>query len=168
MGQTFLPADRFHVLMLPATPAAASFNFVSMNTEIIFQTARATLAGTISFPEVVSQLLATGVECYHVDYVGMRKTFYSAEGDSVVVPISYEGLPQVAPTFDLQSLRAAILDSQCHGQKYRQFTERVMAAGVHGYIAFLCGKRVTYWGRTGDQHTEWFPRAEPARPSASS
>jgi hypothetical protein len=24
-------------------------------------------------------------------------------------------------------------------------------------IAFLRGKRVTYWGRTGDQHTEWFP-----------
>jgi hypothetical protein len=24
-------------------------------------------------------------------------------------------------------------------------------------IAFLRGKRVTCWGRTGDQHTEWFP-----------
>jgi hypothetical protein len=31
-----------------------------------------------------------------------------------------------------------------------------MAGGVQGYIAFLRGKRVTYWGRTGDQHTEWF------------
>ena len=26
------------------------------------------------------------------------------------------------------------------------------------------GKRVTYWGRTGDQHTEWFPGSEPDRP----
>ena len=32
-----------------------------------------------------------------------------------------------------------------------------MAGGVQGYIAFLRGKRVTYWGRAGDQHTEWFP-----------
>jgi hypothetical protein len=32
-------------------------------------------------------------------------------------------------------------------------------AGVQGYIAFLRGKRVTCWGRTGDQHTEWFPGA---------
>ena len=32
-----------------------------------------------------------------------------------------------------------------------------MSGGVQGYIAFLRGKRVTYWGRTGDQHTEWFP-----------
>jgi hypothetical protein len=36
-------------------------------------------------------------------------------------------------------------------------TRRAMAGGVQGYIAFLRGKRVTYWGRTGDQHTEWFP-----------
>jgi hypothetical protein len=34
-----------------------------------------------------------------------------------------------------------------------------MAGGVQGYIAFLRGKRVTYWCRTGDQHTEWFPGA---------
>jgi hypothetical protein len=35
-----------------------------------------------------------------------------------------------------------------------------MAGGVQGYIAFLRGKRVTCWGRTGDQHTEWFPDAK--------
>jgi hypothetical protein len=27
-------------------------------------------------------------------------------------------------------------------------------------LGFLRGKRVTYWGRTGDQHTEWFPDAK--------
>jgi hypothetical protein len=30
---------------------------------------------------------------------------------------------------------------------------------VQGYFAFLSGKRVTYFGRQGDQHTEWFPGA---------
>jgi uncharacterized protein YbcV (DUF1398 family) len=62
------------------------------------------------------------------------------------------------------ALRANILDSQRHNQPYREFTRRAMAGGVQGYIAFLHGQRVTYWGRTGDQHTEWFPgvRAEPA------
>jgi len=33
-----------------------------MNSEIITKTARTTLEGTITFPEVVSQLLAAGVE----------------------------------------------------------------------------------------------------------
>jgi uncharacterized protein YbcV (DUF1398 family) len=133
-----------------------------MNTEVIAQTARATLSGTISFPDVVHSLLAAGVEYYHVDYVGMRKTFYGANGDVVVTPISYEGLPPVAAEFSAEALRANILDSQRSGQKYRDFTRRAMEAGVQAYYAFLRGKRVTYVGRQGDQHTEWFPGAGPS------
>jgi uncharacterized protein YbcV (DUF1398 family) len=132
-----------------------------MNTEIITNTARATLNGTISFQEVVSQLPAADVEYYHVDYVALRKTFYNANGDAVVTPINYESLPPVATDFDAAALRANILDSQRNGQKYRDFTRRAMAAGVQCYFAFLRGKRVTYLGRQGDQHTEWFPGAEP-------
>ena len=43
----------------------------------------------------------------------------------------------------------------------RDFSRRAMQAGVQGYFAFLRGKRVTYLGRDGNQHTEWFPGAEP-------
>lgn len=132
-----------------------------MNTEIIAEAARATLDGSISFPEVVGRLIETGVEYYQVDYVALQKRFYSATGEVVTTPIPYEGLPGVAAEFDAAGLRAAILDSQRHGQHYREFTRRAMEAGVQGYIAFLRGKRVTYWGRGGDQHTEWFPGAGP-------
>ena len=38
--------------------------------------------------------------------------------------INYEGLPPVAPEFDAAALRANILDSQRHGQPYREFTRR--------------------------------------------
>ena len=130
-----------------------------MNTNAISEVAHKTLAGQISFPEVVNQLLAAGVEYYHVDYVGLRKTFYSATGKAMTTPIIYEGLPPVAKDFDLAAVRADILDSQRNGQKYRDFTRRAMAAGVQGYFAFLRGKRVTYFGRQGDQHIEWFPGA---------
>ena len=132
-----------------------------MQTEIIFKTARATLDGTMSFPEVVGQLLAAGVEYYHVDYVELRTTFYSADGGVFVTPIDFEGLPPVAADFDAAALRADILDSQKNNQPYRVFTRRAMAAGTQGYFTFLRGKRVTYFGRQGDQHTEWFPVAEP-------
>ena len=117
----------------------------------------------MSFPEVVGQLLAAGVEYYHVDYVGLRKRFYSPEGEMLATSINYEGLPPVALEFDAAALHANILDSQCHGQPHREFTQRAMAGGVQGYIAFLRGKRVTYRGRTGGQHTEWFPGAEPVK-----
>lgn len=129
---------------------------------MILKAARGTLTGAMSFPDVVGHLLAAGVEYYHVDFIGMRKTFYSADGGMVLTAIPYEGLPPVAAEFDRAALRADILDSQQKNQPYREFTRRAMAAGVQGYFAFLRGKRVTYWGRGGDQHTEWFPGASPS------
>lgn len=132
-----------------------------MNTEVIADAARATLSGSMSFPEVVRRLIETGVEYYHVDYIALRKTFYSATGDVATTPITYGDLPPVAANFDAPALRAAIFDSQRQGQHYRDFTRRAMESGVQGYIAFLRGRRVTYWGRGGEQHTEWFPGAGP-------
>jgi len=114
-----------------------------MDSKLILEAARGTLDGTLSFPEVVGKLLAAGVEYYHVDYVGRRKRFYSADGEMMATSINYEGLPPVAPEFDAAALRANILDSQRHGQKYREFTRRG-----------LC--RTGHRGRTGDQHPEWF------------
>jgi uncharacterized protein YbcV (DUF1398 family) len=132
-----------------------------MDSKIVTEAARATLDGSIPFPEVVRRLMETGVEYYHVDYVASQKSFYSASGEVINTPINYENLPPVANDFDLVALRSAILDSQQNGQHYRDFTKRAMQAGVQGYIAFLRGKRVTYWGRDGEQHTEWFPGAKP-------
>lgn len=134
-----------------------------MNTDHIHEIVAGSLSGSLPFPEVVKRLLAAGVEYYHVDYVARRKSFYAANGAAVVTtPIGHEGLPEVAAEFDAATVRAAILDSQRHGQPYRDFSRRVIAAGVQGYFAFLRGQRVTYLGRQGDQHTEWFPGAEPA------
>lgn len=137
-----------------------------MNTELITEAARSTLSGSIPFPEVVRQLIEAGVEYYRVDYITLRKTFYSAGGEVVVTPIPYEDLPPVAVDFHSAGLRAAISDSQNNGQHHRDFTRRAMEAGVSSYVAFLRGRRVTYWGRGGDQHTEWFPGAEPKDPNS--
>jgi hypothetical protein len=95
-----------------------------MDSKLILEATRGTLDGTLSFPEVVGQLLAAG--------------------EMMATSINYEGLPPVAPEFDAAALRANILDSQRHGQPYREFTRRAMAGGVQGYIAFLRGQRVTY------------------------
>lgn len=135
-----------------------------MDSKIVTEAARATLDGSIPFPEVVRRLIETGVEYYHVDYVALQKTYYSASGEIIKTPINFEGLPSVASELSLERLRAAIVDSQQNGQHYRDFTKQAMSAGVQGYIAFLRGKRVTYWGRNGDQHTEWFPGAKSQNP----
>jgi len=132
-----------------------------LNAIRIRQMAEVTLSGTLPFPEIVGKLIAEGVEYYHVDYLCLRFTFYGETGGVVVAPLTFEGLPPVADNFNAVELKAAILDSQQKGQKYRQFCARAMDAGVQSYYAFLGGKRVLYLGRQGDQHLEWFPGAKP-------
>jgi uncharacterized protein YbcV (DUF1398 family) len=130
-----------------------------MNTDIITDAAHATLTGELSFPQIVGLLIEAGVEFYHVDYLALQKTFYSGEGAIVSTPIPLENLPPVAADFDATALHANIHDSQQNHQSWHDFTVRAMSGGVQGYFAFLRGQRVTYFGRQGDQHTEWFPGA---------
>jgi len=132
-----------------------------MNTELITAAAHATLRAEKPFPEIVGMLIEAGVEFYHVDYLALRKTYYSGTGAVVSTAIPLEGLPPVAADFDVAALRANILDSQQHRQSWRDFSVRAVQDGVQGYCAFLRGRRVTYFGRQGDQHTEWFPGAQP-------
>lgn len=133
-----------------------------MNADVIRKIAQVTLSGSMPFPEIVGNLIKEGVEYYHVDYLSLSFSFYSADGGVVVAPLALEDLPEVATDFNLIELRAAILDSQQNGQKYQQFCVRAMMSGVQSYFAFLRGQRVLYIGRQGDQHVEWFPGAKRA------
>jgi uncharacterized protein YbcV (DUF1398 family) len=132
-----------------------------MNATLVCHLAQATLSGAMPFPAIVGQLIEEGVEYYHVDYIRLQFTFYDTAGGVVVAPLTFESLPTVASSFNGPALRSAILDSQQNNQKFSQFCKRAMEAGVQGYYAFLRGQRVTYLGRNGDHHVEWFPGAGP-------
>lgn len=130
-----------------------------MNADRVLELGRASLSGSLPFPEIVGNLIAEGVEYYHVDYVALQIRFYSGAGSVVLVPLTIENLPGIAEGFDTRALSAAIHDSQKNGQKFVDFSRRAAEAGVAGYFAFLRGQRVTYLGRQGDHHVEWFPGA---------
>ena len=130
-----------------------------MNPQLVTQAADATHQGTLPFPEVVGLLVEGGVESYYVDYARACTVYYDGGGSSVVVPLPYEGLPVIAADFNASALVENIRDSQEKGQSHQGFRLRAMLAGVQGYHAFLRGQRVTYHGRQGDAHTEWFPGA---------
>jgi uncharacterized protein YbcV (DUF1398 family) len=132
-----------------------------LNANRTLEAAHAALAGALPFPEIVRQLIANGVEYYFVDFVSKSFTFYSAAGAVSLAPLSIDDLPAVASEFNAPALRAAILDSQQNGLKYRAFCRRAVEAGVQSYFAFLRGQRVVYIGRQGDQHTEWFHDSRP-------
>jgi hypothetical protein len=59
---------------------------------------------------------------------------------------------------DSANLVAAIWGAQADTVRYPEFVKRSSAADVIGHWAFLTGKRVTYFGRKGDQDIEEFPR----------
>jgi len=111
----------------------------------------------ITFPEVVTVLSEIGIERYHADLVCATKTYYQADGSFETVPCRSVSSP--AKAFSSEGVEAAIRASQGGVIKYREFCERIAAAGCVGYFVTLAGRRAVYYGRTGDSHTEWFPGA---------
>lgn len=61
-------------------------------------------------------------------------------------------------------LRVAIGEAQAMvpGYSYKGFCVKVVRAGCAGYAVSLHGKRVLYYGRTGETHTEYFPGTRPS------
>jgi uncharacterized protein YbcV (DUF1398 family) len=133
-----------------------------MDASAIALLAKATIDGSIPFPEIVGKLISNDVEYYHVDFAACSITFYGPSGGVVVAPLLLRDLSPVADSLHGAELQAAIADSQKHGQSFPVFCDRATRAGVQGYFAFLRGKRVTYFGRQGDHHVEWFPGAQPS------
>ncbi len=131
-----------------------------MNTQRIHEISAATQQGTMTFPQVVQQLLALGVESYFVDFAAARKTSYLADGATHTEPTILEPGP-IAATWNDAALVAAIRGAQADTVRYPEFVQRATAAGVIGYWAFLTGKRVVYFGRLGEQHIEEFPKPRP-------
>ena len=70
----------------------------------------------------------------------------------------------VAASFDAAIVRQAIGEAQtlAPGYTYKGFCAKVAGAGCAGYLVSFVGKRVLYYGRTGEIHTEYFPGAQPA------
>ena len=131
-----------------------------MNTEVIVEVARATLAGTMSLPEVVGNLIGAGVEYYHVDYVVIRMTFYGAGGDVVVTPITYEGMPGgCGGTKHLQGFAGGDFGQPAQQPEVSGFHATRDGGGRAGVSVwrFYAGNGLFIRDGQGILHTEWFP-----------
>ena len=114
--------------------------------------------GSLSFPAIVSKLIAAGFEGYTVDYRRGNQTFYLTDGDSVVFEMKpFEG--RVAATFNATEIERLVRWAQANSAHYTYpaFCEQAIAAGCAGYIVSFLGRRVVYFGRTAETHAEHFP-----------
>ena len=114
-------------------------------------------SGKAVFPEIVARLAQTGVERYCADLVKLEKFYYSADGQSEVVPMPLSNPPAIARDWSVNNVRAAIRDIQKEEILYPEFLKRIMSAGVVYYDVFIHGRKAIYTGRNGDFHVENFP-----------
>lgn len=120
--------------------------------------ARGSEDNSLNFPQQLSILAEAGLEAYVVDYRRSTKTYYAPDGDSVEIEAARTEIP-VGAGFDAAKVAAAVGQSQRGEHTYKQFCEKVMAAGCAGYIVSILGRRVVYFGRTAETHVEHFPPA---------
>lgn len=127
-------------------------------TQVMHGCAKGALTGEIAFPEIVGRLARIGVERYHADYSRREITYYLANGDSLVVETPHP-THATATEFLASAVEAAVRQSQRNEHTYLDFIRRTMAAGCVGYFVQITGRRVIYFGRTGESHVEHFPPA---------
>ena len=126
--------------------------------QIVEACAAGALAGSLTFPEIVGRLAQIGVERYHADYCRQEITYYLADADSHVVATPHP-LQDAAREFSPAAVASAVGQSQRGEHTYLDFIRKTLAAGCIGYFVQITGRRVIYFGRDGDSHTEWFPSA---------
>jgi len=112
----------------------------------------------MTFPQAVGALMQGGFESYAVDFRRASATYYLPDGDSIELG-THKIDTAVAPAFDARQVHAAIKEAQMSapGYTYKGFCNKVAAAGCAGYMVSILGRRVLYYGRTGETHVEHFP-----------
>ena len=109
-------------------------------------------------PKIVGMLIGAGFDGYLVDDRRNTTSDYLPDGDSADLAMPAHG-GAVATRFDATEVAAAVRTAQAGGADYTYagFCERVKAAGCAGYLVSFCGRRVLYFGRTGEVQVEMVP-----------
>ncbi len=125
-------------------------------TTLIERCAKSSHEGTASFGAIVHTLIEAGVESYFADYRRRTTTYYLPSGETHSVQLASPDIT-IPSRFDTAAIQAAIRGAQRGEVKYPEFMQLSMAAGCIGYIVWIGGRHVTYFGRCGEVHIERFP-----------
>jgi uncharacterized protein YbcV (DUF1398 family) len=120
-------------------------------------------SGAMTFPQIVGALIKAGFDGYAVDLRRATAAYYLPAGEAIELEATRTTVP-VAERFDAAVVKEAIGEAQAlvPGYTYKGFCAKVAGAGCAGYLVSLLGRRVLYYGRTGETHTEYFPGTRPA------
>jgi uncharacterized protein YbcV (DUF1398 family) len=112
-------------------------------------------SGAMTFPESLRNLMEAGFDGYAVDFRRSTRAYYMPNGEALELKAEPTPTP-VAESFNASVVREAIREAQSlmPGYTYKGFCAKVAGAGCAGYVVSLLGRRVLYYGRTGETHTE--------------
>jgi uncharacterized protein YbcV (DUF1398 family) len=113
---------------------------------------------SLNFPIQLARLAQVGFEGYYTDFRRSARVFYRPDGESLELATAPVDVP-VSLSFDALSVGAAVRQSQAGTHTYRDFCRKVVSAGCAGYLVSIPGRRVVYFGRTGETHVEHFSAA---------
>jgi len=128
---------------------------------VMHECARLTDSGRITFPEVVRKLTRVGVERYHTDLCVQEHVYYMPNGETHTEPMDLPNWP-IAKDFNETWIILALQAIQKGEIQYLEFLRRILLAGCVGYFVLLEGRKVQYFGRKGEIHTEPIPAAQPS------
>jgi len=122
-------------------------------------------SGVMTFPQIVGTLIEAGFDGYAVDLRRATAIYYRPDGEAIELEATRT--KSVAEHFDAPKVKEAIREAQAlvPGYTYHGFCAKIAGAGCAGYLVSFLGKRVLYYGRTGETHTEYFPGTLPAAQS---
>lgn len=127
-----------------------------MNTDTIAECMKLSFADT-PFPQIVQRLVGADVRAYHADLAALRNTYYGTDGQTFDEALPLASGPAIAGAFDKDAVAAIVKAIQQGRIGYAEFLRQIMAAGCASYGVFIGGRKVIYFGRDGDFHTEHFP-----------
>jgi uncharacterized protein YbcV (DUF1398 family) len=123
---------------------------------VLTECVTASIDERMTFPQIVGKLMEVTVERYHTDLCRGDNTYYLATGESAVLPTG-KGPGAPAAAFSAAAVEQAVRGAQAGQIGYNEFCRRVLEAGCAGWQVSMTGKRVVYYGRTGETHVELFP-----------
>ena len=125
--------------------------------EVIDKCARESHAGLLTFPDVLGRLVKVGVESYFADYRNQSTTYYLSGNGAFTIPMAMPSI-EIPNSFNKDGVVSAIRGAQSDTVRYPEFLKLTMSAGCIGYIVWITGKYVSYFGRQGEVHIEHFPQ----------
>ena len=130
----------------------------SKHQDIARQCLEGAESGTMTFPETVGTLTAGAFDGYLVDLRLSKAIYYLQDGRGLDLPTQLSSVA-VATQFNVDVVETAIREAQAlvPGYRYKRFCDKVKRAGCAGYLVSFLGRRVLYFGRTGETHSEYFP-----------